>query len=74
MAKHFQYKLEVSFKEIILDGPLGKMKYFLFVLSFKKGLFYMSIHLYGFLHVHSFIWFFNTPDIENEAAYIKFID
>ena len=25
-------------------------------------------------HVHSFIWIFNAPNIENEAAYIEFIE
>ena len=28
MARHFQYKVEVFFKEIILDGYLGKTKYY----------------------------------------------
>ena len=27
MARHFPYKVEVFFKEIVLDGPLGKTKY-----------------------------------------------
>ena len=27
VARHFQYKVEIFFKEIILDGPLGKRKY-----------------------------------------------
>ena len=25
-------------------------------------------------HVHSFIWIFNTPNIENEAAYLEIIE
>ena len=28
MARHFHYKVEIFFKEIILDGPLGKTKYY----------------------------------------------
>ena len=28
VARHFQYKVEVFFKEIILTYPLGKTKYF----------------------------------------------
>ena len=28
----------------------------------------------GSAHVHSFIWIFNVPSIQNEFAYIKFID
>lgn len=26
VARHFQYKLQVSFKEIVLERPLGKSK------------------------------------------------
>ena len=26
------------------------------------------------LHVHSYTWIINAPDIENEAAYIEFMD
>ena len=25
-------------------------------------------------HVHSYMWIINAPDIENEAAYIEFMD
>ena len=28
LARHFQYRVEVFFKEIVLDGPLGKVKYY----------------------------------------------
>ena len=28
----------------------------------------------GSPHVHSFIWIFNTPNVENEAAYIELIE
>ena len=27
VARHFQYKVEVFFKDIIIEGPLGKTKY-----------------------------------------------
>ena len=27
LARHFQYRVEVFFKVIITDGPLGKVKY-----------------------------------------------
>ena len=63
MARHFQYKVEVFFKELILDGPLGKPKYAIRI-EFQGR---------GSPHVHSFIWIFNAPNIENEAAYIEFI-
>ena len=48
MARHFQYKVEVFFKEITLDDPLGKTKYYAMRLNFKKGAAHMSIHSYGF--------------------------
>ena len=28
LARHFQYRVEVFFKEIIVNGPLGKVKYY----------------------------------------------
>ena len=28
MARHFQYNVKVFFEDIILDGPLGKTKYY----------------------------------------------
>ena len=65
MARHFQYKAEVFFKEIILGGPLGKTKYYAIRIEFQER---------GSPHVHLFIWIFNAPNIENEAAYIEFIE
>ena len=65
MAKHFQYKVEVFFKEIILDGLLGKTKYYAIYIEFQEK---------GGPHFHWFIWIFNAPNIENESAYIEFIE
>ena len=65
MARHFQYKVEVFFKEIILDDPWGRAKYYAIRIGFQE---------IGSPHVHSFIWVFNTANIENEAAYIEFIE
>ena len=65
MVRHFQYKVEVFFKEIILDGPLGKTKYYAIRIEFQER---------GSPHVHSFIWIFNAPNIQNETAYIEFIE
>ena len=64
LARHFQYKVEVFFKQIILDGPLGKTKYYAICIEFEER---------GSPHVHSFIWIFNAPNIQNETAYIEFI-
>ena len=65
VARHIQYKVEVFFKDIILDGPLGKTKYYAIRIEFKER---------GSPHVHSFLWIFNALNIENEAAYIEFIE
>ena len=69
VARHFQYKVEVFFKDIIFDGPLGKTKYYAICIEFQER---------GSPHVHSFIWILNVPNIQNEAAYheaaIKFIE
>ena len=52
VARHFQYKVEALFKEIVLDGPLGGggggQNIMLYALNFKTGVAHMSIHLYGF--------------------------
>ena len=65
MARHFQCEVEVFFKEIILDDLLGKAQFYAFCIEFKER---------GSPHVRSFIWIFNAPNIENEAAYIQFIE
>ena len=65
VARHFQYKVEPFFKEIVLDGPLGKTKYYAIRIEFQER---------GCPHVHSFIWIFNAPNIENDTAYIEFTE
>ena len=37
MARNFQCKVEVFFKEIILDGPLGKTKYGICIEFWNSG-------------------------------------
>ena len=65
IARHFQYKVQVFFfKEILLDGPLGKTKYALRV-EFQER---------GSPHVHAFIWILNAPKIGNETEYLAFIE
>ena len=62
VARHFQYKVELFFKEIIIDVPLGKTKYYAISIEFQER---------GSPHVHSFIWILNAPNIEatyHEAA------
>ena len=65
VARHFQYKVELFFSEIILDGPMGKTKYYAICIEFQER---------GSQHFHSFIWIFNAPNIQNEADYIEFIE
>ena len=64
VARHFQYKVEVFFKQIIIDGPLLKTKYYAICIEFQER---------GSPHVHSFKWIFNAPNIENGAVYIEFL-
>lgn len=35
VARHFQYRVEVFFKEIVNDGPLGKTKFFAIRVEFQ---------------------------------------
>ena len=49
-----QHKVEVFFKEIMLDDTLGKTKYHDVHIEFQER---------GSPHVHSFIWIFNAPNI-----------
>lgn len=65
MAKHFQYKIEVFFKEIILDGLLGKTKYYAIRIEFQEM---------GSSNVNLFIWIFNPANIENGAVCIRFTE
>ena len=65
LAKHFQYKVELFFIEIILDGPLGKTKYYAMRIEFQER---------GSPHVNPFIWIFSAPNFENENAYIEFTE
>ena len=65
VAGHFRYKVEVFFKNILLDVPLWKTKYYDLHIEFEKR---------AFPHVNSFIWISNAPNIENEAANIDFIE
>ena len=34
VARHFQYKFQVSFKEIVLERPLGKAKFYALCIEF----------------------------------------
>ena len=59
-----KYEVEVFFKEIALDGPLGKTKYYTIHTEFQES---------GSPHVHSLIWIFNAPNTQSETVYSAFI-
>ena len=67
LSRHFQYRVEVYFKEIIIDGPLGKVKYYAIRVEFQFR---------GSPHIHSFLWVIGAPvltkDTKNE--YLQYID
>ena len=67
VARHFQYRVEVFFEEIVVDGPLGKTKYYAIRVEFKVR---------GSPHVHSFLWVDNAPVLtsNNKEEYVAFVD
>ena len=64
MARHFQYKVEVFFKKIILEHPLKKTKFYAVRIEFQERV---------SPHVHWFILISNAPNIQNETTYIDSI-
>ena len=66
VAKYFQYREEFFFKNIIVDGPLGKTKYYAMGVEFQVR---------GSPHVHRFLWVTNTPLLtsNNKEQYVAFV-
>ena len=66
-ARHFQYRFECFFKEIILNGPLGKVKYHVIRVEFQVR---------GSPHVHVFLWITDPVILtkDNKEEYIAFVD
>ena len=54
VARHFQYRVETFFKIIVVDGPLGKVKYYAIRVEFQFR---------GSPHIHSFLWVLNAPKL-----------
>ena len=54
VARHFQYRVEIFFKIIVLDGPLEKSQYYAIPVEFQVR---------GSLHIHSFIWILDAPKL-----------
>ena len=67
LARHFQYRVEAFFKEIIVDGPLGKVIYYAIRVEFQVR---------GSPHIHSFLWVLNAPILtkDNTDEYVTFVD
>ena len=67
VARHFQYRVEIFFKVIVLHGPLGKTSYYAIRVEFQVRV---------SLHIHSFIWILNAPKLSKETknGYIQWVD
>ena len=67
LSRQFQYRVELFFKTIIINGPLGKTLYYAIRVEFQ---------LRGSPHIHSFVWILNAPVLckENINEYKTFID
>ncbi|XP_078375419.1 uncharacterized protein LOC144658809 isoform X2 [Oculina patagonica] len=68
-AKHFQYRVETFFKDVLLSNanPIGKIVYYALRIEFQMR---------GSPHLHSLIWTSDCPELKqgNEQAYIRYID
>ena len=67
LARHFQYRVEMFFKEIVVNGPLGKVTYHAIRVEFQVR---------GSPHIHSFLWIIDAPVLTKETKdeYIRFVD
>ena len=66
LACHFQYRVEIFFKTIVLDEMLGKVKYLAIRVEFQ---------LRGSPHIHLFLWILDAPVLHknNEDEYVRFV-
>ena len=69
VAKHFQYRVEIFFKEVLMSNanPIGKIIYYALRIEFQMR---------GSPHLHALIWTSDCPRLtsENKQAYIEFVD
>ena len=67
LARHFQYRVEVFFKVIVVNGPLGKVTYYAIRVEFQVR---------GSPHIHSFLWILNAPVLTKDSIdeYVRFVD
>ena len=66
-VRHFQYRVEMFFKIIVLDELLGKSQYDAIRVEFRVR---------GSPHIHYFIWISNAPKLAkiNIDHYRKWVD
>ena len=62
-----QILITLKFTEIIVDGPLGKTRYYAIRVEFK---------VFGSPHVHCFLWVVKAPVLtsNNKEEYVAFVD
>ena len=67
LARHFQYRVETFFKEIIVNGPFEKVEYYAIRVEFQVK---------GSPHIHSCLWVNGAPKLSSSTKeeYICFID
>ena len=69
VAKHFQYRVETFFRDVLLTNanPVGKTVYYALRIEFQMR---------GSPHLHALIWTSDCPDLTNDTkdAYIDYID
>ena len=67
LARHFQDRVEVFFKEMVSDGPLGKIKNYAIRVEFQVRV---------SPHIHSLVWVIGAPILSttSEDEYVAFID
>ena len=68
-AKHFQYRVETFFTEILLTqvNPIGKIVYYALRIEFQMR---------GSPHLHALIWTSDCPKLSNDTkdSYIDYVD
>jgi len=67
VARHFQYRVENFFKEIIMKGQLGKIIYYAIRVEFQVR---------GSPHVHCLLWANDVPKLnaDTKQQYIEHVD
>ena len=67
LARHFQYRVEMFFKNIVMNGTLGKIVYYIIRVEFQTR---------GSPHVHCLLWAKDMPVLSNETfpRYERFVD